>query len=335
MKTINKIILVTLFCFFIEGSFAQITCKIRGTIIGNESEFLLITPITEDFNNIMILSKGTVIPIKDNKFEFEFNTPYLEEFYILPQVDLERGEIRIDQSFFPDSSVIEITIFPGGQMKVKGGELNRIKRQHYEMMFSKYEPYAKIEDSLMNNNSFYTDKYQDIRNQIAKARSNEERTNLIKESRLLIESNEAYTSEALSLKDRIDSLEADFRKWQNNYIRTNLNEYSYSLLYKTSEDRTSIGFINSVFPLYSEKFPGHPYTKLIEEQIITMNRIRVGGYYFDFEAPTIDGDMITISDSITGKIALIDLWATCCGSCIAKSRTMVPIFEKYKEKVLQ
>jgi len=327
MKTINKVTLVTLFCFFVEGSYAQITSLIKGTVIDNNSEYLLITPITEDFNNIMILSKGTVVPIKDSKFEFELNTPHLEEFYVILQTELEEQFIKGYQSFFPDSSVIEITIFPD-KIEVNGGELNRIKRQHFEMMFSKYEPYLKIEDSLMRNESFYSDYYQDLRNKISDAKNNEERNNLIKEIRLLIESNEAYTSEALMLINRFDSLESEFRKWENNYIENNLNEYSYALLYKFSEDRTNTDFVNTVFPLYSEKFPEHPYTKLIEE----MNRIHVGGYYIDFNAPTYDGEMITISDSITGKIALIDLWATWCGSCIAKSRTMVPIFEKYKEK---
>jgi len=32
------------------------------------------------------------------------------------------------------------------------------------------------------------------------------------------------------------------------------------------------------------------------------------------------------------NIVLLDLWSTTCGSCIRKSRTMIPVYEAYKDK---
>lgn len=45
-----------------------------------------------------------------------------------------------------------------------------------------------------------------------------------------------------------------------------------------------------------------------------------------------NGNIINLSDKIKGKVALLNLWATWCGYCIAKSRTMIPIYNEFKDK---
>jgi peroxiredoxin len=62
------------------------------------------------------------------------------------------------------------------------------------------------------------------------------------------------------------------------------------------------------------------------------NRVDVGNRFVDFSAPDMNGKMVRISDAINGKVALIDLWATWCGPCIVKSRTIVPVYEEFKEE---
>ena len=68
------------------------------------------------------------------------------------------------------------------------------------------------------------------------------------------------------------------------------------------------------------------------EIINSLTKIKVGEKYIDFSAPDIDGKEIKMSDVIHNKIALIDLWATTCGPCIATSKSMIPIYEEYKDK---
>ncbi|MCM4156939.1 TlpA disulfide reductase family protein [Gramella sp. AN32] len=76
----------------------------------------------------------------------------------------------------------------------------------------------------------------------------------------------------------------------------------------------------------------HPYNELSSNLINAIEYIKVGKAYVDFSAPDLNGNEVKLSDKINGKIALLDLWATWCGPCIAKSRTMVPLFSEYKDK---
>ncbi|HMR19007.1 MAG TPA: TlpA disulfide reductase family protein [Sphingobacterium sp.] len=58
----------------------------------------------------------------------------------------------------------------------------------------------------------------------------------------------------------------------------------------------------------------------------------MGHKFVDFTAPDIQGNIFRLSELIKGKIALINLWATWCGPCITKSKTMLPLYAAYKDK---
>ena len=94
---------------------------------------------------------------------------------------------------------------------------------------------------------------------------------------------------------------------------------------------TELKVYESYMKLYYEKlyttYPGHP----IHEQIVALT-ICPGQSYFDYDIHTPDGEAIPISSLIKGHVALIDFWASWCGSCRLHSKAMIPIYEKYKDK---
>jgi len=60
--------------------------------------------------------------------------------------------------------------------------------------------------------------------------------------------------------------------------------------------------------------------------------LQPGKPYIDYEARTVDGNLVKVSSLYKGKVALIDLWASWCGPCRRHSIDMIPIYEKYKDK---
>jgi thiol-disulfide isomerase/thioredoxin len=125
--------------------------------------------------------------------------------------------------------------------------------------------------------------------------------------------------------------------WKYNYIKNNPSIVSYFLIWAdvemTMEQSPLVAqLVASVFPFYEKKYPEHVYTKLIGTQVAGLKTINVGNKYIDFKAPSIDGDTIQLSNVIQNYIALIDMWGSWCGPCIAKSRLVVPIYEEYKDK---
>ena len=52
----------------------------------------------------------------------------------------------------------------------------------------------------------------------------------------------------------------------------------------------------------------------------------------NFKAPDIHGNMFELKSILKKhKVVLLDLWATWCGPCIAKTRLVKPVYDKYKD----
>lgn len=68
------------------------------------------------------------------------------------------------------------------------------------------------------------------------------------------------------------------------------------------------------------------------QNLMISEKVKVGGKFIDFTAPDLNGTLHTASKEIAGKIALIDLWASWCGPCRRTSKSMIPVYEAFKDK---
>lgn len=143
-----------------------------------------------------------------------------------------------------------------------------------------------------------------------------------------------------SFKIKTDSLFKDkpFEeqlKWQQNYIYDNPSLVSYSLFLDQLiyfKEIIDMDLARKNYIKLSSTNLNHPYNDLASNLIDAIENIKTGKKYVNFSAPDLNGKIINLSDKIKGKVALLDLWATWCGPCIAKSRTMVPIYNEYKDR---
>ena len=156
---------------------------------------------------------------------------------------------------------------------------------------------------------------------------------------------EKYTKAGLKIQQRMDSIldaKANFRI--NYYAEHPMLWALYDVYYAArcihdnSADpsfytESELKQFESYMKLYDEKlcttYPGHP----VHKQIATIIGLCPGQHYDDsYDLHTADGEAVPIAPLIKGKVALIDFWASWCGSCRVHSKDMIPIYEKYKDK---
>ncbi|UKM65504.2 AhpC/TSA family protein [Flavobacteriaceae bacterium GSB9] len=143
-----------------------------------------------------------------------------------------------------------------------------------------------------------------------------------------------YKKEAESLFNSRD-WEKQLKWEQEDYIGQNPNLVSYYLFLEQLiyfKEYINLDLAKNNYKKLSKIYPNHLYNDLATNLIKAIENIKVGKKYADFSAPDLNGNEIKLSEKINGKVALLDLWATWCGPCIAKSRTMVPLYNEYKNK---
>ena len=87
----------------------------------------------------------------------------------------------------------------------------------------------------------------------------------------------------------------------------------------------------AVEEIYAKRYPAAYATRWLQGWLAGCNT-RVGGRYFDFTAPDLGGTDHTMSAEIGGRVALIDLWGSWCGSCRSHSMALIPVYNKYKDR---
>jgi thiol-disulfide isomerase/thioredoxin len=338
MKTITKftLLFITIFLLNCSPEKEQIL-QINGKVIGTDTKSIILVKLNQNMRFDSLIE----IPVKDGEFYFESKLKKPEA------VNLYLGEAKkngggLSMPLFLENEKINLTIHSEEYFDkniVNGGELNAQYKKFAQNSEDKFIDRIKpLEDSineLYKNDEYNSDKVKAIWVKLKESKSQDKNVILFKKIDDLSKSGKHLSSKAKILEGKINPIYEEQKKFRQEYIENNPTLVSYSFFLKElryNKETIDINLAKKTFQLLSKANPNHPYNDLASNLINAIDNIKIGEKYTDFSAPDLSGNKIKLSSKISGKIALLDLWATWCGPCIAKSRTMVPLYNEYKDK---
>lgn len=312
---------------------------LKGEVIDRESEFILMAKATEDLRQE---DKVTRIPISNGTFEFEFEPDEMEAYQLVFEEEhLDGGWITI--IFFPERGLTTFKLHSTDSFNknvISNNGLNKVLNEYkmgYANKFDKQNKEFFKENDRLGYDNLYSESYNLIQKELNEAITQEDRVKLYDKINKLKE-NKLHRSELGKKRDSEYALITnEYFNSKYEYILNNPTLVAYSFLIEDLmfRDINMIGQerVRSTFEKLKNKYPGHSYTQLGLNLMVALNELKVGGSYINFSAPDVNGNIVELSNVLKeNKVVLLDLWATWCGPCIAKTRLAKPIYEKYKEK---
>ena len=336
--TLRNLLTVILTGLFIIGcSSNQITCTLKGKVSGRKSDTLYLLKATEDTRFAQ-----TMIPIKDSTFEFKLIVPQTEAYQLVFMDEAQRGAWR-PIYFFPEQGEINFKLYSFNdydKTQIDGSQLTK-KLMDYRKLFEatfkpRYQPLNDSSSSLIKKNEYYSTEMDSLIKLMNKKNTPETLSKLRTKIDDLRTLGKDLSPKANAITQQTTLIRQDANKWRYEYIKENPTLVSYYFLLEDIKgikyNLVNIDDIKNCYKIFSVKFPQHPYTELMKSLLLGQETIKVGGKFIDFSLPDLNGNFFKLSDIIKDKIALIDLWASWCGPCIITSRSMIPVYEEFKNK---
>ncbi|GAA4303382.1 TlpA disulfide reductase family protein [Aestuariibaculum suncheonense] len=337
MKLMTRFLLLSItILFFNCSSKSDSFLEINGKTVGTDTESILLVKAGQYFDSDSLIE----IPVKDGTFHYRAKLEFPES------VELFLGKAKNQggryMPLFLENDKINLTIYSEEEFDknlVIGGKLNSEYKEYkesYDNTFnSRIQPLHDSMKKLFENDQYHSDKAKTLYAELRKAKNHDEKIIIYKKIDDLKEVNQHLSPKAERIENKLNPIYDEQKRFQQTYIENNPTIVSYSFFIKDlmyNKDNMDINLAKNNFQKLSKANPNHPYNKLAANLTEAIENIKVGKKYTDFTAPDLNGNKIKLSEKINGKIVLLDLWATWCGPCIAKSRTMIPIYEEFKDK---
>lgn len=316
-----------------------IRCRIVGEVTGRpECTELLLVKAREDFKMCEIK-----IPVINGKFEYELIGDELMAYELACSDEYQMGAIN-PVLFFCEPGKVKIHItgarFRGDAGQVEGGKLNAelVELWHLEaLQIAGADTLKKQMKDLGQQRQEYQKQWLAFGKQMEAAQGQGELDDLKRKRQELDETTRNTLKEKeTAVRNAMNKLQQDYLEWKHRYYLQNPSLVTYHVFYdEVKKNRGGAGsaqLADIYYSVFRSKFPEHYYTQRIDESFAAIQMLKVGEPYTDFTAPGLDGKNVKLSEQIAGKVALIDLWASWCGSCRENSMRMIPVYNAYKDR---
>ncbi|NHE55961.1 TlpA disulfide reductase family protein [Cyclobacterium plantarum] len=338
MKYLTKFSLLLTIVFLLNCSpEKEQVLQINGKVIGTETASILLRKPNQDMRFDSLIE----IPIVNGKFHLESKLENPEAVKLFLGEAKENGGGRY-MPLFLENDKINLTIHSEEEFDkniIEGGDLNAQYKKFKENVERKFNDRIKpLQDSigeLFKSDEYNSDKAKLLYAELRETKSQDEKLVINKKLDHLEKLGQKLSPKAKELKDKMQPIAEEHKMFQQDYIENNPTIVSYSFLLREliyNKESIDINSAKKSFQILSKAIPNHPYNELASNLISAIENVKIGKKYTNFSAPDLNGNNIKLSDKIKGKVALLVLWATWCGPCIAKSRTMVPLYDEYKDK---
>ena len=288
-------------------STGSINCTLKGEVINRpKSKRLLLLKKGEDPR----IKGELLIPIKKGKFEYMLNCDHEELYELIFEDEWRKGSWRFVE-FISEQGFVNFTLHTmeqGDMNIVEGGPINK--------EYLDYKNEASNKNKELEPNRWALEKYKQQINKDG------------------VFNSDTYPLYLQMLRE--DSTYQEWLLWKLEYAREHPTTVGYGIL--VSETRNELKTINDFAPyadvyqtIFAPKYPDHPYTaKMID--LLTGSSLKAGVPFVDFTAVDFTGKPVKLSERITGKPAVLHLWASWCGPCRKKGMELIPVYEEFRDK---
>lgn len=338
MKSITQFsfLLITVL-FFSCATDKEKFLEIDGIVVNIETKSILLIKPNQDMRFDSLIE----IPVVNGIFHYKSKLENPEAVNLFLGEAIENGGGRF-MPLFLENEKINLTIHSEDEFDkniVSGGKLNsqyKKYKQNFEAEFNgRVKPLQDSISALFKKNGYYSDTVKELYDELRESNNQDKNIVIYKKIDELEKADKHLSPKAKVLEAKLKPIYEEQKRFQQEYIENNPTIVSYSFLLQDliyNAERIDIDLAKKNFQKLSKANPNHPYNDLALDLLNAMENIKVGKKYIDFSAPDLNGNIVKLSDEIDGQISVLDLWATWCGPCIAKSRAMVPLYNEYKDK---
>ena len=307
-----RLIQLTLFAFCMtvasiiaKGQEAETTAKpmvmgalqrswmIAGELIDGQSKHIVFAKAHEH-----PYARQILVPVIDGKFQFTLPAGHPEAYMLIPDENFNAGSLHPFVVFSDES--VWVTLHPG----------------------ERYTENTVSGSPLTNEyHTVRSDIGQQIRERMAAIDSLEKQA-------------EAGGVEKSALEAEKAQFETDYLKLYDEYFKEHPTLIAYQLikdlLIATASDNV-YRLVQKHYPAFAARFPDHPYTEMIGAYLNGKYQLEEGKQFVSFHADDLQGNRVLADTLLAPKATLLNFWASWCGPCIRNTRTMIPVYEAFKD----